>query len=48
MEVMIFLLSAGFIVGIIAAGIAMTLHDRQVDESGLWYNEDQNIFYFRD
>ena len=48
MEIMIFLFSMGAIFGACVAGTAMILHDRQPEESGLWYNEETNTFYFVD
>ena len=48
MEVMIFLFSIGVIFGTIVAGVGMALYDRQPEESGLWYNEETNTFYFVD
>lgn len=47
MEIMIFLFSMGVIFGTIAAGLGMVLHDRQSNKEGLYYNEEQNIFYFK-
>lgn len=46
MEIMIFLFSMGIIFGAVGAGVAMVLHDKQPKESGLWYNEETNTFYF--
>lgn len=48
MEVMIFLFGIGVIFGAIVAGVGMVLHDRQTKESGLWYNEETDTFYFVD
>lgn len=48
MEVMIFLFGIGIIFGAIVAGVGMVLHDRQTKESGLWYNEETDTFYFVD
>ena len=48
MEVMIFVFSIGFIAGLVAAGVGTELYDRRNDNTGLYYNEEQNIFYFKD
>ena len=48
MEVMIFLFSMGTIFGAIVAGVGMVLHDRKADKSGLYWNEEEDTFYFRD
>lgn len=48
MEVMIFLFSIGVVFGTIAAGVGMVLHDRRSNDTGLYYDEEQNIFYFKE
>lgn len=48
MEIMIFLFSMGVIFGTIVAGVGVMLHDRQSNDIGLYYNEEQNIFYFKE
>ena len=48
MEIMIFLFSMGVIFGAILAGVGITLHDSKAEKSGLYYNEEEDTFYFVD
>ncbi len=48
MEIMIFLFSMGVIFGAILAVVNITLNDSKARKSGLYYNEEEDTFYFVD